>query len=79
MLLYRNTVPQKADFKQEGSEMKNTAPCYSAFRFLILGYAARDAVERWPPSARGLMYLHASGTEVCLPMNSSEEQKGMTR
>ena len=29
--------------------------------------------------AEALTYLHASGTEVCLPMNSSEEQKGMTR
>ena len=29
--------------------------------------------------ADALTYLHASGTEVRLPMNSSEEQKGMTR
>src|SRR6266700_2402909 len=36
-LLYVNTVLQKVDFKQEVSEIKNTAPCYSAFRFLILG------------------------------------------
>jgi len=37
MLLYVDTVLQKVDFKQEVSEIKNTAPCYSAFRFLILG------------------------------------------
>src|SRR6266704_1847230 len=43
--------------------------------------STRTLVVTNSPSACGPVRSrgHASGTEVCLPMNSSEEQKGMTR